>query len=255
MASSLLNEASPQCLDRCSKVTRESGLGGVAPEKRSSELSAPTGTVSVPSTREPEVDISVVLNRCHRFPKFVYGKNCFAGDRLDVEVHPRKGSKPVCSGCNEPGPIYDTMRKPRGFEFVPLWGYVVFLWYVMRRVDCRRCGVTVERVPWADGKSPTCNAYRLFLSRWAKRLSWSEVAEIFGTNWGVVYRSVQWAVAHGLAHRTLGKVLAIGIDEIAVWAGHKYLTVVYQIDAGRRRLLLLGSDPDDGNNVRIEPAA
>jgi transposase len=45
-----------------------------------------------------------------------------------------------------------------------------------------------------------------------------------------------------LAHRTLGKVLAIGIDEIAVWAGHKYLTVVYQIDAGRRRLLWIGRD-------------
>jgi transposase len=23
---------------------------------------------------------------------------------------------------------------------------------MMRRVDCRRCGVTVELVPWADGK-------------------------------------------------------------------------------------------------------
>jgi transposase len=57
-----------------------------------------------------------------------------------------------------------------------------------------------------------------------------------------VYRSVQWVVAYGLAHRTLGKVRAIGIDEIAVWAGHKYLTVVYQIDAGRRRLLWVGRD-------------
>jgi transposase len=37
-------------------------------------------------------------------------------------------------------------------------------------------------------------------------------------------------------------VKAIGVDEIAVWAGHKYLTVVYQIDQGARRLLWVGKD-------------
>lgn len=75
------------------------------------------------------MDINVVLNRCHRFSKFVYGDNYFRGDRIDVEVRPRRGSKPICSGCNKPGPIYDTASKPRGFEFIPLWGFAVFLYY------------------------------------------------------------------------------------------------------------------------------
>jgi hypothetical protein len=43
-------------------------------------------------------------------------------------------------GTLEPGPIYDTAPKPLGFEFIPLWGFMVFLWYTMRRVDYRRCG-------------------------------------------------------------------------------------------------------------------
>jgi transposase len=68
------------------------------------------------------------------------------------------------------------------------------------------------------------------------------VAVIFGTSWGVVYRSIQWVVAYGLEKRSLDGISAIGIDEIAVWAGHKYLTVVYQIDAGCRRLLWVGRD-------------
>ena len=161
---------------------------------------------------------------------------------IHIDVRARKGCKPVCAGCNEPGPTYDTARKPRLFEFVPLWGFAVYLWYSMRRVDCSQCGVTVEKVPWAEGKNRTCNAYRLFLARWARRLPWSEVAQIFGTNWGVVYRAISWVVEYGLAHRRLDNVTAIGIDEIAVWAGHKYLTVVYQIDAGCRRLLWVGRD-------------
>lgn len=112
----------------------------------------------------------------------------------------------------------------------------------MRRVDCRHCGVTTERVPWAEGKNTTCDAYRLFLSRWGKRLSWSEVVGIFGTSWGVVSRSIQWVVAYGLAQRSIGGVRAIGIDEIQVWKGQKYLTLVYQIDEGCRRLLWVGRD-------------
>jgi transposase len=118
----------------------------------------------------------------------------------------------------------------------------VTLWYFLRRVDCPRCGVTIERMPWAEGKHRSCKVYRQFLARWAQRLSWSEVATIFGTSWGVVYRSIQWVVAYGLAHRSLEGVHAIGVDEIAVWTGHKYLTVVYQIDQGARRLLWIGRE-------------
>ena len=188
------------------------------------------------------MDLTVVLNRCHRFPGFVYGKNSFLHDRIHVDVQPRKGSQAICSICDLPGPTYDTQRQPRQFQFVPLWGFLVFLWYRMRRVDCVRCGVKVEKVPWADGKNATCNAYRLFLARWARRLPWTEVSRIFGTTWGVVCRAIRWTVEYGLAHRSLDGVQAIGIDEIAVWAGHKYLTVVYQIDEGSRRLLWVGRE-------------
>ena len=75
------------------------------------------------------------------------------------------------------------------------------------------------------------------MARWAKRLSWTEVAEIFQTNWGVVHRAVKWVVDYGLTNRALEGIESIGVDEIAVWKGHKYLTVVYQIDNGTRRLL------------------
>jgi transposase len=190
------------------------------------------------------VQLKTILNRCHRFKSFVYGTIYFDGDgtKIHVAMMPRKRSRAICSGCDLPGPTYDTAKVARGFAFVPLWGFAVWLWYCMRRVDCSECGVTVEKVPWAEGKHASCNAYRLFLARWARRLSWTEVATIFGTNWGVVYRAIRWVVDYGLVHRDLDGVQAIGVDEIAVWAGHKYLTVVYQIDKGVRRLLWVGKE-------------
>jgi len=53
-----------------------------------------------------------------------------------------------------------------------------------------------------------------FLARWARRLSWRETARTFQTSWEAVYRSVEWFVEWGLAHRELSGVESIGVDEI-----------------------------------------
>jgi transposase len=185
-----------------------------------------------------------ILNRCHRFPGFVYQQARFSSDHKSIEiaVRPRKGSKAVCSQCHEPGPGYDKLPERR-FEFIPFWGFLVFLLYSMRRVDCRRCQtVVVEEVPWGDGKRTLTRAYMLFLARWARRLSWKETAEAFRTSWEKVFDAVEHVVTYGLEHRVLGQIDAIGVDEIQYAKGHKYLTLVYQIDLGVTRLLWIGRE-------------
>ena len=122
-------------------------------------------------------------------------------------------------------------------------GILVVLLYAMRRVDCRRCGVVaVEEVLWGDGKRTLTKAYILFLARWARRLSWKETAECFRTSWDKVFDAVEHVVAWGLEHRTLGQIDAIGVDEIQYAKGHKYLTLVYQIDIGVISLLWVGRE-------------
>jgi transposase len=183
--------------------------------------------------------VKTVLNRVHKVKGFVYEKTRFNGNRIEVELRPRRGSRPICSGCGRRGPGYDTLQ-PRRFTFVPLWAMAVYLIYAKRRVDCPRCGVTVEQVPWAEGKHQLTKAYAVFLARWARRLSWREVSLIFKSSWENVYRSVAWVVEYGLQHRNLDGITAIGVDEVQFRKGHKYLTVVYQIDSSRRRLLWVG---------------
>ncbi len=115
------------------------------------------------------MELLTILNRCHRFRGFVYHRARFSPHRKSIEVlvRPRKGSAAICSRCHHPARGYDQLAERR-FEFIPLWGFFVFLLYAMRRVDCRRCGaVIVEEVPWADGKRTLTKAYMLFLARWA----------------------------------------------------------------------------------------
>ena len=135
------------------------------------------------------MELITILNRCHHFRGFVYQRARFSADKksIEVAVRPRKGPAAVCSRCHLPAPGYDQFVERR-FEFVPLWGFLVFLLYTMRRVDCRRCGVVaVEEVPWGDGKRTLTKAYMLFLARWARRLSWKETAEAFRTSWEKVF--------------------------------------------------------------------
>jgi transposase len=191
------------------------------------------------------MQVQTILNRVEPHKSFVYRAARFRdgadGLALDITVEPRANGRPVCSGCGKKGPGYDRVPARR-FQFVPLWGIAVFFVYALRRVNCPRCGVKVERVPWASGKERLTTTYQWFLARWAKRLSWQEVADVFRTSWNTVYRAVTVAVLWGIGNRSLAGITAIGVDEIQWRKGHKYLTLVYQIQEGCKRLLYVGAD-------------
>lgn len=185
-----------------------------------------------------------ILLRTYPQPGFVYKSvkwQCPKKKAIVVHLRPRKNSRPKCSECRRPGPTHDRLP-PRRFDFIPILKLAVIFVYAMRRVDCAHCRRrVVERVPWGAGKEQMTLAYKWFLADWAKRLNWTEVATIFGTTWNRVYRSVRHAVLWGLIHRDENeRVEAIGVDEIAAHKGHRYLTLIYQIDGRIRRLLWVG---------------
>jgi transposase len=189
--------------------------------------------------------IKTLLNKVERFKSFVYGTAQImlidGAEALVIDIVPRRNSWPVCSGCNTKRNMYD--RQPqRLFEYMPIWAFKVYLRYAPRRVKCPTCGVKVEALPWGHGKERMTFSYQVYLARWAKRLSWKETADIFETSWDTVFRAVNFVVEFGLSHRSLDGVTEIGVDEIAVFRGHKYLTLVYQLNAGARRLLWCGPE-------------
>ena len=194
-----------------------------------------------------QLQVKTILNRVQRFVGFVYREvrlDCHQGQPRSIEilVAPHGGRRGRCSRCQQPAPGYDRLP-PRRWLFVPLWGIPTYFWYAPRRVTCAEHGVMVEHLPWSEGKRPVTGAMMGFLARWARRLSWRETAQAFQTSWQAVYRSVEWFVEWGLAHRSLRGVEAIGVDEVHWGRGKRadnFLTVIYQIDAGCRRLLWVG---------------
>ena len=157
--------------------------------------------------------VKSILNQVEKYKDFVYERVRWQeegqGRVLVVEVRPRAHRPGRCSECGEPRPGYDRLAA-RQFEYVPLWGIPVYLLYALRRVQCPRCGVKVERVPWAQGKQTLTRSYMQFLATWARRVSWQEVARFFHTSWEKVFHSVCTQVEWGLAHRDLSGIAGAG---------------------------------------------
>ena len=125
--------------------------------------------------------LQTILNRLHKHKSFVYGTARWISHG-ESQNHRRAGPTPsqqpadLLPSAAKKGPGYDHVAERR-YQFVPDVGLAVFLLYAPRRVDCPHCGVKVERLPWARGKSRLTTMYMWFLAAWAKRLSWQEVAE------------------------------------------------------------------------------
>ena len=108
------------------------------------------------------------------------------------------------------------------------------------RVKCERCGVGTEALPWAEPWARS-GALAASVAALTRHLSWREAASLlFGLNWKSVAAIVPRAVACGLARRRRQPLHWIGIDEVSRRQGHRYVTVVYDLE--RRTLQWVGED-------------
>ncbi len=182
------------------------------------------------------MQFKTILNQVQKHRCFIYGAVSLSekDKAIEIDIRPRANSRLLCSVCGRPGPGYDTL-KPRRFEFVPVWGFSVFFVYAMRRVDCSRCGVRVESVPWATGKHRLTDTYALVSG------PMGEVDELEGSS-----RGFPNELGTGLSFCTDGRRMgpsAHGFERyhghrrgrIQWQRGHRYLTLVYQIDEVRAK--------------------
>ena len=188
--------------------------------------------------------LKTILNRVEKYKGFVYTDiklENVIGLSILISILPRKNSRPKCSKCMQKSSGYDTLP-PRRFSFIPLWNIPVFFLYSPRRVHCKQHGILVEHLPWGCGKSSITNTFKVFIAQWGKIVNWKLVSERFGIGWQQVFQSIQYVVDFGLNHRKMANITSLGVDEIAVGKGHDYVTVVYQTDENRRRLLWMGKE-------------
>ena len=97
--------------------------------------------------------LKTILNECCDFRYFIISKIIFNKSKthIEVQLRARSNRKAVCSGCELQSAGYDRLPAKKVL-FNSLLGFQVFFVYAMRRVNCKACGIKVEKVPWVDGK-------------------------------------------------------------------------------------------------------
>src|SRR5258708_5010633 len=143
---------------------------------------------------------------------------------LVVDVAPtwRRGR---CSECETPGPGYDRDHGRR-WRHLDLAGMTLHLRYDIRRVDCPRCGVKVEHVPWAETSCWFTRPFEDQVGYLAQRCDKTTVSSIMRVAWDTVGSIIERVVARRRDTDILDGLTHIGVDELSYRRHHEYVTVV-----------------------------
>ncbi len=155
----------------------------------------------------------------------------FTDDGIVVDVAPR-WLRCRCSVCGRKATAYD--KRERTWRHLDLGGVKCELRYSLRRLECARCGIKVEAVPWAEVDSGFTKPFEELVALMAQKTDRTTVAGLLRIAWlsvGRIIERVTRRVGGDPAERLRG-LRRIGIDELSYEKNHKYVTVVTDHDRG-----------------------
>ena len=101
------------------------------------------------------------------------------------------------------------------------------------RVECRACGVVRQvEVPFADPRRSYTKAFERYALELSRRMTIRDVAVHLGVGWDLIKDIQKRDLSRRFAKPKLKHLRHIAIDEIAVAKGHRYLTVVLDLESG-----------------------
>lgn len=101
------------------------------------------------------------------------------------------------------------------------------------RTNCPEHGPRVVKLPWAEPSSRFTALFEALAIEWLKAGSQKAIAELLGLSWDEVHGIMERAVRRGLQRREAELAPHIGVDEKAFRKGHRYFTLVNDLDRGR----------------------
>lgn len=176
--------------------------------------------------------VTTLLRKLLCVTRLVVENARFETEGLVIGVRPRRGRRARCGQCGKAGSTYDRQPK-RLWKHLPLGEVFIWLEYAPRRVQCARCGVRIEQVPWAAHRSRFTLQLEEMVAYLATTTSRKAVSELLGVNWRSVGAVVERIVSQRMDPERFSKLRRVGIDEFSYRKHHRYLTVVVDHDRGR----------------------
>ena len=150
------------------------------------------------------------------------------GRDIVIAVKPHKtGCR--CPQCGRRGKIVRTM-KPRRWRDVRLCGRTVWLYYCPREIRCPTHGRRVEDPPWAEPGARVTYRLEYLLLRCCQVMPQSAAAQMLGMAPSTLSDILHRVIDRVRQPHKIRGLKTIGIDEISYAKGHKYATLVYDLE-------------------------
>lgn len=146
-------------------------------------------------------------------------------------AHSEGGQWP-CAECGKLCPLYDHQTERR-WRHLDTCQFRTVLLAAPPRSNCPEHGVRTVKLPWAEPGSHFTAMFERLAIDWMLAASQSAVAERLGLSWDEMHGIQERAVKRGLSRRGIELVERIGIDEKACTRGHRYFTLVNDLDRSR----------------------
>ena len=172
-----------------------------------------------------------LLNHAFGIRGYEYTRTGYQNGEVIFTIH--QDSKTCrCSACGSPD-VHSRGQVERRFRSLPIGSRATFVDLPVPRVECRACGVVRQvEILFADARrSYTCSfeRYALELSR---RMTIRDVAKHLSVGWDMIKDIQRRDLSRRYAKPKLKHLRHIAIDEIAIAKGHRYLTIVLDLESG-----------------------
>lgn len=134
-----------------------------------------------------------------------------------------------CPECGRRGSIVWSLL-PRLWRDIPVCGWTVLLQYCPREICCPTHGRVVEEIPWADRFSRVTYRFEYALLKYSQIMTQKAASELLHIPKSTFSDLLHRAVTRIRKGHRLRNLRTIGVDEISYAKGHKYATLIYDLD-------------------------
>jgi transposase len=137
-----------------------------------------------------------------------------------------------CPACGS-ADVVSRGHVERRFRSLPIGLRPTFLVLPIPRVECRACGVVRQvDITFADPRRSYTRRFERYVRELSRRMTIRDVAAHLGVGWDLVKDVQKRDLSRRYAKPKLKHLRRIAIDEIAVAKGHRYMTIVLDLDSG-----------------------
>lgn len=153
------------------------------------------------------------------------------GQRVDVWAGHPEDVAWTCPHCSIPLPLYDHAEE-RAWRHLDSCQFQPYLHARIPRVACGEHGVVQVLVPWATPRSRFTLLFERLAIDVLQQCDVSGATRLLRISWDEAWGLMERAVTRGRARKVRTVVRRIGVDEKAAAKGHRYLTLVCDLDEG-----------------------